>query len=53
MKKPSKQAVGKAINEVLCRKDTFPSALQENIGFVSNKESDKATNGIDIKLSGG
>jgi DNA invertase Pin-like site-specific DNA recombinase len=45
-----KNAVVKAINEVLCGKDTYLSVLQENIATVLSEENDKTTNDIDNKL---
>lgn len=43
-------AVVKAINEVLCSKDTFLSILHDNIATVLNEENDKATDDLDSKL---
>jgi site-specific DNA recombinase len=43
-------SVVKAINEVLCSKNTFLSVLQENIEIVLNEENDKATDDINSKL---
>ncbi len=40
----------KAINEVLCGKDTYLSVLQENIATVLSEENDKTTDDIDNKL---
>jgi len=45
-----KNAVVKAINEVLCGKDTYLSVLQENIATVLSEENDKTTDDIDRKL---
>jgi len=42
--------VVKAINEVLCGKDTYLSVLQENIATVLSEENDKTTDDIDNKL---
>lgn len=43
-------AVVKAINDVLCSKDTFLLTLQDNIDTVIHEENDKTTNDIDRKL---
>jgi DNA invertase Pin-like site-specific DNA recombinase len=43
-------AVVKAINDVLCSKDTLLLTLQDNIDTVLNEENDKATDTFDNKL---
>ncbi len=40
----------KAINKVLCSKDTFLHTLQDNIATVLHEENDKSTVAIDKKL---
>lgn len=43
-------AVVKAINDVLCSRDTFLLTLQANIDTVLHEENDKTTNDIDSEL---
>ncbi len=45
-----KNAVVKAINKVLCSKNTFLHTLQDNIATVLHEENDKSTVAIDKKL---
>jgi len=45
-----KNAVVKAINKVLCSKNTFLHTLQDNIATVLHEENDKSTVAMDKKL---
>lgn len=45
-----KNTVVKAVNKVLCSKDTFLDTLQDNIATVFREENDKSTLDIDSKL---